>query len=81
MIRSIEQARGEADGAAIQAAVQADPSALGSGLAKDLRVSLMMTRGLGPVFDIASNPLDIANVLKSSSWSSCSPTWTRPGPR
>ncbi len=63
LIRSIEQARGEADGAAIQAAVQADPSSLGPGLAKDLRVYLMMTRGLGPVLDIASNPLDIANVL------------------
>jgi len=63
LIRSIEQARGEADGAAIQAAVQADPSSLGPGLAKDLRVYLMMRRGLGPVLDIASNPLDIANVL------------------
>ncbi|MBA2569936.1 MAG: hypothetical protein H0V04_02015 [Chloroflexi bacterium] len=63
LIRAIAQARADADGAAIQAAVQADPSLLGSGLAKDLRVYLMMTRGLGPLLDIVSNPLDIANVL------------------
>lgn len=63
LIRAIEQARAQADGAAIHAAVQADPSLLGSGLAKDLRVYLMMTRGLGPLLDIAADPLDIANVL------------------
>lgn len=63
LIRSIGQARSAADGPAIQAAVQADASLLGSGLAKDLRVYLMMTRGVGPLLDIASNPLDIANVL------------------
>ncbi len=66
LIRAIEQARAEADGAAIQAAVHADPSSLGSGLATDLRVYMLMTRGVAAVLDvaaIASNPLDIANVL------------------
>jgi hypothetical protein len=63
LIRAIAQAQGDADAAAIHAAVQAHPSSLGSGLARDLRVYLMMTRGIGPLLDIASNPLDIANVL------------------